>query len=163
MRYHRNRPRLTLSAKGFTLVEIMVVVVIIGLLAAMSIPAFSRVREASQHAKLINDIRVIEGALQTYNFETGDWPEDAMHGVAPPELVEFGYLVNVDWSQPTPVGGLFDWDRDVFGISAAISLYQPQHSTEGFQRFATRHDNGSINDGRFRLHGNRYMWVIEEE
>jgi len=54
------------SKKGFTLVEIMIVVVIIGLLAAMAIPAFQTVRQNSRRSALLNDGRQLGAAAQQF-------------------------------------------------------------------------------------------------
>lgn len=59
------------SNKGFTLVEIMIVVVIIGLLAAMAIPAFQKVRKSSQDKAITNNLRQLSGAAQQYFLERG--------------------------------------------------------------------------------------------
>lgn len=59
------------SAKGFTLVEIMIVVVIIGLLAAMAIPAFQKVRQSSQDKAVLNNARQLSAAADQYFLENG--------------------------------------------------------------------------------------------
>jgi type IV pilus assembly protein PilA len=61
--------KLNRSKKGFTLVEIMIVVVIIGLLAAMAIPAFQKVRQNSIGKAMENDARQIAAAAQQYILE----------------------------------------------------------------------------------------------
>ena len=61
----------TRSTKGFTLVEIMIVVVIIGLLAAMAIPAFQKVRQASQDKAVLNNARQMSAAADQYYLEYG--------------------------------------------------------------------------------------------
>ena len=48
---------------GFTLVEIMIVVAIIALLAAIAVPGFLRARKRSQASKILNDLRMISGAI----------------------------------------------------------------------------------------------------
>jgi len=57
--------------KGFTLVEIMIVVVIIGLLAAMAIPAFQKVRQSSQDKAVMNNMRQLGAAADQYFLENG--------------------------------------------------------------------------------------------
>jgi len=59
------------SVQGFTLVEIMIVVVIIGLLAAMAIPAFQKVRASSQDKAVLNNLRQLSSAADQYFLEKG--------------------------------------------------------------------------------------------
>src|SRR5476651_729129 len=61
----------TRSSSGFTLVEIMIVVVIIGLLAAMAIPAFQKVRSSSQDKAVLNNARQLSAAADQYFLENG--------------------------------------------------------------------------------------------
>ena len=63
--------KLTTKRGGFTLVEIMIVVAIIALLAAIAVPGFLRARKRSQASKIINDLRLIDSAMDQYAIETG--------------------------------------------------------------------------------------------
>ncbi len=75
--------KLSTKHAGFTLVEIMIVVAIIALLAAIAVPGFLRARKRSQASKIINDLRLIDGAVDQYAIEnakttgfsvgTADW------------------------------------------------------------------------------------------
>jgi len=55
---------------GFTLVEIMIVVAIIALLAAIAVPGFLRARKRAQASKILNDLRLIDAAVDQYAIET---------------------------------------------------------------------------------------------
>jgi prepilin-type N-terminal cleavage/methylation domain-containing protein len=58
------------SHTGFTLVEIMIVVAIIALLAAIAVPGFLRARKRSQASRILNDLRMIDSAVDQYAIET---------------------------------------------------------------------------------------------
>ncbi len=77
---------------GFTLVEIMIVVAIIALLAAIAVPGFLRARKRSQASRIINDLRLIDAAVDQYAIEnnrtsgsvvgTQDWTNYLKKGTA---------------------------------------------------------------------------------
>ena len=62
--------RLNKRRGGFTLVEIMIVVAIIALLAAIAVPGFLRARKRSQATRILNDLRLIDSAVDQYAIET---------------------------------------------------------------------------------------------
>ena len=62
--------KLNTKHAGFTLVEIMIVVAIIALLAAIAVPNFLRSRKRSQATQVLEDLRIIDSAVDQYAIET---------------------------------------------------------------------------------------------
>jgi prepilin-type N-terminal cleavage/methylation domain-containing protein len=68
--------------QGFTLVEIMIVVAIIGLLAALAIPGFVKARKQSQGRRVLNDCHQMDAAINQWALETGQQDGNAIDTVA---------------------------------------------------------------------------------
>ena len=68
--------------QGFTLVEIMIVVAIIGLLAALAIPGFVKARKQSQGRRILNDCRQMDSAINQWALKTGQTDGNAINTAA---------------------------------------------------------------------------------
>ena len=71
---------------GFTLVELMLVVVAVGVLARIAIPAYNRYTYMARAAAVLSEIQAIRVAAYAYNLDTNAWPADVNRGVVPDEL-----------------------------------------------------------------------------
>jgi prepilin-type N-terminal cleavage/methylation domain-containing protein len=100
---------------GFTLVEIMIVVAIIALLAAIAVPGFLRARKRSQASKILNDLRMIDAAVDQYAIET------TKTSGAPVDVTDWTNYVKKDSSLYTTGSDLFG---NTYGQQTVDSLPQ---------------------------------------
>ena len=159
MKHDRQKPDAShRSSQGFTLVEIMVVVVIIGLLAAIAIPAFQRVRTRSQVSSFTNDLRIASQAFETFAMENGTWPSDGSSAIS---NTMDGYLSLSKFSESTPLGGQWDWDFGQFGVTAGLSVLSPTANSTTMTLVDASIDDGDLTTGDFRSRSGGYILVLE--
>lgn len=164
----RSRPHAAKAdpCAGFTLVEIMIVVVIIGLLAALAIPAFQRNQRAAQNARVVNDFRVFAQAFEIYNSQNGTWPNNASPGQVPSAPVSMsGDFKAATWQANTAVGGRWNWDKNIVsGIVAGISISSFTCDASQLAEIDAKLDDGNLATGLFLLtQPSRVTWVLEAE
>lgn len=145
---------------GFTLVELMIAVCIIGILAMVVVPAVVSARWKAAIARYSHDVRIAAGAFELYALEHGRYPPDRTPAVVPPGMES--YLQKIRWDQPTSLGGMWDWDYQVFGYKAGVSVYKPDAPDEVLEQVDRTIDDGSLSEGIFRSRSHGYIYIIEE-
>jgi prepilin-type N-terminal cleavage/methylation domain-containing protein len=154
---------------AFTLVEIMVVVVIIGLLAAMGMPAYRKATLRSKASAVQNDLRTFSTAFITYNLQNGSWPANVDAREIPPELASA--LTN-NFTLKTPIGGYYKWNYDVAAdgitVKAAIIIQSdtdnPVSDDEDLRLQIDRQmDDGVLETGNIQVGStNSLVYIIEK-
>lgn len=108
------RVRIAVSA-GFTLVEIMIVVAIIGLLAAVAVPNFVKTRTTAQQKACIKNLNTLEAAKQMWGVELGK-----TDGVMPTESDLIGPTLYIKQMPTCPSGG--NYTLNAIGQAATCTI-----------------------------------------
>lgn len=144
-----SRPDVRHARAGFTLVELMLVVVIVSILAGLAIPNYQVVVTKAKAANILGEIDVVNHAVQSYLGDNNSWPPESGAGTVPSSIVQYlpenftftGEDFQLDWENG---GGLIGvavvTDNEPLG-SALVDLVGP---------------------GRWFVSGNRYVFILDQ-
>jgi len=166
MSYRSRNLAASCQHSGFTLIEILIVVVILGVLAAIVVPQFVDATAQSSKSVFVANLRHYTEAAQLYMFDTGGFPEDSASGELPAGFED--YIDAGKWAVGTPVGGAWDIEhQDAGGVQSAVGVHfdgTGQTRDDMYMREVdTLIDDGDLSTGRFRkLEETRYYFIIRE-
>lgn len=150
------------TKEGFTLIELMIAMFVIGVVATIAIPAFSKYMRNTRATTFTRDVRTLAYAGMQYALESGWYVSDTSSGIFPTELE--GYFSKQKFELGTSLGGVWDFEQDDAGdFTSAVGVVGPTESEAIFQLVDKHIDDGNLTTGAFQKIGaDRYYFVIED-
>lgn len=146
--------------QGFTLLELLVTVAIVGTLSAIAIPTFSNYRDKARVSKVASELRSFESAFYVYYADHKEWPEDS-HRTVPDGMED---LINQShWDRETALGGYYNYEGPESYGYAGLSIFSHSASNDLIELLDKMLDNGDLSSGRFRTGSNGRPTLIIEE
>lgn len=153
---------------GFSLIELAVVASIIGILAALALPAFQRSRDNVRIGALEHDLRLYEQEFETFELDNAHYPiSQPTPGVFPMGMEN---RMSAAWKLPSPIGGTYRWvyttEDDPRARSAYIDIvhsaqYPIAIDPSRLIDIDEDMDDGSPNTGFLRLFGENVRFYIK--
>jgi len=150
---------LATARKAFTLVEILIVVVILGILAAIVVPRFSNASTQSSQTAFVTTLNELAKIANITYQMNGQHPAEHTYGIMPTEYDQ--YLDAAEWAMETPIGG--NWDivsggTVTFGVGVFFATSPP---TDAFMvEIDALYDDGVLTSGGFQKIGTGAFYVI---
>ncbi|MEM9065790.1 MAG: prepilin-type N-terminal cleavage/methylation domain-containing protein [Planctomycetota bacterium] len=149
--------------RGFTLVEILIVVVILGILAAIVVPQFASASDDARVSAFATSILSMDRAIRLYQGKYAEYPGDPSSGDLPAGLDEF--IAAEDYENGTPLGGVWDIEVEYGGITGTRCLVGAAEGAIAIDddlmlRVDAVIDDGVDSTGAFQQSGTRYYWVV---
>jgi len=150
---------------AFTLVEILIVVVILGILAAIVVPFFGSATDDARRGAFIEDLRVFSEAAEYFHARTGSPVSDGSSGQMPAEWD--GYIDEAAFESGTPIGGVWDTEYNDNGVTSAVGVHFDGTGETRDDAWMVQVDaildDGNLASGTFRrLAAGRYYRVLVE-
>lgn len=142
---------------AFSAVETVVLSSILTLLALVLVPYHLNNRERHVANELAMEFRTYAACFREHKLVKGVWPQDSRMGQIPRGMEED----LPGFSNGTHRFGHWDWDRQVVGYAAGLSLVDPLCRRRVLERVDELMDDGSLSSGMMRLAGNRYIMILE--
>ena len=148
---------------AFTLVEILIVVVILGILAALVVPSFASASDESRRTVFVTELRQFVDAAILYENIEGSPVPDLSTGETSEAWSR--YVDAATWTAQTPIGGSWDAELNSFGVRSAIGVHFDDENTakdDEYMLIIDRMiDDGGLEDGGFqRIADGRYYSVF---
>ena len=138
---------------AFSLIEVIVVVIVLGILAAVVVPKFVSAQGETAVAATAEDLKALETALGMYKATEGAWPSEVAQTLTPPGVQTY-FKGPVPLAKPCPIGGVYDYDAPSGGSPAMISIRAVAGNTFTAQAAAdldTHFDDGNALTGAVRV------------